>query len=54
MTEIKITVEGINDRLDDKEAWASELEGRVGGIIQAEKEKRTLKNYYSLRLLGQH
>ena len=44
MTEIKITVEGINNRLDDKEVWIGELEDRVGEIIQAEKKKRILKN----------
>ena len=43
MTEIKITVEGINNRLDDKEAWIGELEDRVGEIIQAEKKKRIFK-----------
>ena len=39
MTEIKNTLEGINSRLDDKEAWINELQDRVGEIIQAEQKK---------------
>ena len=43
ITEIKSTLEGINNRLDDTEEWISELEDRVVKISQAEQKKKKKK-----------
>ena len=43
VTKIKNTLEGINSRLDDREEWISDMEGRIVEITQSEKHKEELK-----------
>ena len=43
VTKIKNTLEGINSRLDDREEWISDMEGRIVEITQSEKQKEELK-----------
>ena len=56
ITEMKITLEGINSRITEAEEWISEMEDRMVEITAAEqtKEKRMKRNEDSLRDLGEN
>ena len=43
VTKIKNTLEEINSRLDDREEWISDMEGRIVEITQSEKQKELNK-----------
>ena len=51
ISEMKNTLEGINNRITEAEKWISELEDRKVEITAMEqnKEKRMKRNEYSLR-----
>ena len=51
ITEIKTTLIGVDNGVDEAEDWISHLEDKVAGNNQSEqqREKRILKNEYTLR-----
>ena len=55
ITEMKNTLEGINNRMSEAEEWINDLEDRMAEIIATEqnKEKRMTRNEDSQRPLGQ-
>ena len=51
ITEMKTTLEGINNRITEAEEWISDLEDRMGEFtaVEQNKEKRMKRNEDSLR-----
>lgn len=54
ITEMKNKPDEINSRLEDAEEWISNLEDRVVGSTQAERQKTIFKNKEVKGPLGQH
>ena len=52
ITEMKITLEEINSRLNDIEEWISKLEDRVVEITETKKKKKSehsLRDFYGIK-----